>query len=276
MYHKPMPPVRPVAAITGASAGIGATFARALAARGSDLLLIARRTERLEALAAELAERHGTKSEIITADLNVDADLERVAVRLQAESRLDLLVNNAGFGVKGIFATSEYAGQEAMHKLHVMATLRLTHAALQGMVARRAGAVINVASVAGFLTSPGAVSYGASKSWINTFTEGIWMELRGLGSPVRVQALCPGFTYSEFHDVAGMDRSKLAPKAWWCTAEQVVAESLAGLERDRIFVIPGFRYRMLVGLVGRIPRGLRRKLLVAVARRSGRIAERKG
>ena len=270
-----MPPTRTLAAITGASSGIGAVFARALAARGSDLILIARRTGRLQTLAEELAERHGAKSEIVTADLNVAADLERVAERLRAVPQLDFLVNNAGFGVKGQFATSDYSGPEGMHLLHVMATLRLTHAVLQGMVARGAGAVINVASVAGFLTSPGAVSYGASKSWIIAFTEGIWMELRGSGSPVRVQALCPGFTYSEFHDVAGMNRDKLAPKAWWCPAEQVVAESLEGLERARVFVIPGFRYRLLVGMMGRIPRGLRRTLLLAVARRSGRIAAAK-
>jgi hypothetical protein len=270
-----MPPTRTLAAITGASSGIGAVFARALAARGSDLILIARRTGRLQTLAEELAERHGAKSDIVTADLNVAADLERVAERLRAVPQLDFLVNNAGFGVKGQFATSDYSGPEGMHLLHVMATLRLTHAVLQGMVARGAGAVINVASVAGFLTSPGAVSYGASKSWIIAFTEGIWMELRGSGSPVRVQALCPGFTYSEFHDVAGMNRDKLAPKAWWCPAEQVVAESLEGLERDRVFVIPGFRYRLLVGMMGRIPRGLRRTLLLAVARRSGRIAAAK-
>ena len=149
-----MPPTRTLAAITGASSGIGAVFARALAARGSDLILIARRTGRLQTLAEELAERHGAKSEIVTADLNVAADLERVAERLRAVPQLDFLVNNAGFGVKGQFATSDYSGPEGMHLLHVMATLRLTHAVLQGMVARGAGAVINVASVAGFLTSP--------------------------------------------------------------------------------------------------------------------------
>jgi len=270
-----MPSARPLAAITGASAGIGATFARTLAARGNDLILIARRPDRLEALAAELAQRNGAKSEIIAADLTAAADLERVAVRLAAVPELAILVNNAGFGVSGRFATSEYAGQEGMHRLHVMATLRLTHAVLAGMVTRRSGAVINVASVAGFLTSPGAVSYGASKCWINAFTEGIWMELRGTGSPVRVQALCPGFTYSEFHDVAGMDRSKLAPKSWWCSAEQVVEESLAGLERDRVFVIPGFRYRILVTLVNQVPRWLRRSLLLAMARRNGRMAAAK-
>jgi short-subunit dehydrogenase len=269
-----MPSTRPLAAITGASAGIGATFARTLAARGYDFILIARREDRLQALASELAERHGAKSEIIAADLNAADDLQRVAKRLSAVP-LAMLVNNAGFGVQGRFATADYAGQEGMHLLHVMATLRLTHAVLGGMVGRRSGAVINVASVAGFLTSPGAVSYGASKSWINSFTEGIWMELRGTGSPVRVQALCPGFTYSEFHDVAGMDRAKLAPKSWWCPAEQVVEESLAGLERNRVFVIPGFRYRLLVGFVSLIPRSWRRGLLLAVARRNGRMTAAK-
>jgi short-subunit dehydrogenase len=270
-----MPSTRPLAAITGASAGIGATFARTLAARGHDLILIARRADRLQVLAAELAQRHGTKSEIVTADLTVADDLERVAQRLSGTPDLAILINNAGFGVPGQFAKSEYAGQEGMHLLHVMATLRLTHAVLAGMVARRAGAVINVASVAGFLTSPGAVSYGASKCWIQAFTEGIWMELRGTGSPVKVQALCPGFTYSEFHDVAGMNRDKLAPKAWWCSGEQVVLESLEGLDRDNVIVIPSLRYRLLVGTVMRIPRALRRRLLIGMARRNGRMAPAK-
>jgi short-subunit dehydrogenase len=267
-----MAPTRSLAAITGASSGIGAAFARALAARGSDLILIARRTDRLESLARELADRHGTKSEIVTADLASDAGLSRVADRVRELSHLDFLINNAGFGAGGMFATTDLAGQEGMHRLHILATLLLTHAALPGMVERGAGAVINVASVAGFLISPGAVGYGASKSWINAFTEGIWLELKGARSPVRVQALCPGYTYSEFHDVAHLDRGKLAPKSWWCSAEDVVAESLAGLERNRIFVIPGFRYRALVAIVGRIPRPLRRALLLAASRRSGRIA----
>ena len=260
-----------LAAVTGASSGIGAAFARALAARGFDLILIARRTNRLEGLASELAAKHGTTCEILTADLTLDADLARVEDRLRAASTLELLVNNAGFGVGGTFAESQIAGQDAMHRLHILATLRLTHAVLQGMVERRAGAIINVASVAGFIVSPGSLSYGATKNWINTFTEGLWLELRAAGSPVRVQALCPGFTYSEFHDVAAMDRSRLAPPAWWFTAEAVVAESLGALERDRVFVIPGFRYRMLVMAMTRMPRGLRRWLLVGFARRNGRL-----
>ncbi|HUB80451.1 MAG TPA: SDR family oxidoreductase [Bryobacteraceae bacterium] len=267
-----MPTTRPLAAITGASAGIGATFARTLAARGHDLILIARRKDRLETLATDLEKRHGAKSEIIAADLNQADDLDRVARHLSALPDLALLVNNAGYGVAGLFARSDYPAQAGMHLLHVMATLRLTHAVLAGMVARRSGAIVNVASVAGFLPAPGSVSYGSSKCWINAFTEGIWMELRGSGSPVRVQALCPGFTYSEFHDVAGMNRDRLAPKSWWCPAEQVVEESLDGLDRDRVFVIPGLRYRMLVRVAMAIPRALRRRLLMAMSRRNGRLA----
>lgn len=256
---------RPVAAITGASSGIGSVFARTLAARGFDLLLIARRRDRLEALAKEIG------GEVLEADLTNDTDLRRVETSLRGMDRLELLVNNAGFGISGIFAKSQVDGQEQMHRLHVIATLRLTHAALGGMISRRKGGIINVSSVAGFLTNPGAVSYCATKAWINYFTEGVYLELKSAGSPVRVQALCPGFTYSEFHDTAKMDRGKLAGPGWWLPAEAVVAASLEGLDRGNLFVIPGLRYRAIVALVSWIPRSVKRALLITVSRRSGRM-----
>jgi len=262
---------RPLAAVTGASSGIGATFARALAARGYDLILVARRKDRLDEIAVELAGRHGIAAEVVAADLTLDAGMQLVENRLRAAPHLDLLVNNAGFGVGGRFSSAEIDGQDRMHRLHILATMRLTHAALQVMVARDSGAVINVASVAGFLISPGAMCYGATKNWINAFTEGLWMELKATGSRVRMQALCPGFVRSEFHDAAGMDRNKLAPPAWWMSAEYVVAASLAALDHDRLFVIPGPRYRILVAVVSRIPRSWRRSLLVWWARRAGRL-----
>ena len=115
--------------------------------------------------------------------------------------------------------------------------------------------VINVASVAGFTLSAGGTSYSATKHWLNVFTEGLYLELRSSGSPVKVQALCPGFTYSEFHDVIEMDRSAV-PKSWWMSADLVVAESLGGLDRGKLFVIPGFRYRWLVRLLSLVPRRL--------------------
>src|SRR5438067_1167997 len=234
-----------LAAVTGASSGIGATFARQLAAQGYQLLLIARRAARLEELAAELRAKHGVAAEIMAADLTRDEDVAGVARRLEAAGNLALLVNNAGFGVKGLFFEADAAEQEAMHRLHVLATLRLTHAALPGMVARGRGAVINVSSVAGFLQGAGSISYCATKAWMNSFTEGLAADLKRAGSPVIAQALCPGYTYSEFHDVMGVDRASI-PKSWWSPAEFVVRESLLGLKRGDLFVIPGWRYRLLL------------------------------
>ncbi len=193
---------RPVAAITGASSGIGAVFARRLAI-AHDLILIARRKDRLEELAEELRQHRGSQVEVMPADLASDSDTAAVASRLAAEDRLELLVNNAGFGTKGLFWKASLEGQESMYQVHVMATVRLTHAALPGMVARNRGGVINVASVAAFVRSPGNASYCSTKSWMAVFTEALSLELQAAGSLVKVQALCPGYTYSEFHDTLG-------------------------------------------------------------------------
>src|ERR1043166_4771776 len=144
-----MPTARPLALITGASSGIGATFARQLAAQGYDLVLVARRTAKLDAIGAELRARHGIAAETLAADLTRDEDVSRVAARISASPDLALLVNNAGFGTRGLFYLTDAAQQEAMHRLHVIATERLTHAALAGMIERRHGGIINVSSVAG-------------------------------------------------------------------------------------------------------------------------------
>ena len=257
---------RPVALITGASAGIGATFARALAARGYRLILVARRRDRLEALAADLA----GATEIIQADLTDSAQLNLVEARAGAEPRLELLVNNAGFGIAGRFWETEMEIQNQMHLLHILAIMRLTHAALGAMVSRNRGAIVNVSSVAGFVQSPGSVTYSASKCWINSFTEGLDLELKSMGSAVRIQALCPGFTYSEFHDVAGIDRRTI-PAALWTTAEDVVEASLAGLEQGELFVIPGWRYRLLVRFLRVMPAAWVRAGSIWYARRMKRV-----
>jgi short-subunit dehydrogenase len=256
---------RPLALVTGASAGIGATFVRALAARGHDAILVARRRDRLEALAREVESRHGTRTEVLPADLAAEADLKRVEGRI-ASVKLDLLVNNAGFGARGRFWEATLESQDQMHRLHVLATMRLTRAALEGMVPRGSGAIINVSSVAAFTASPGSVSYCATKRWMNTFTEGLYLELKSAASPVKVQALCPGFTYSEFHDVLGMDRSVI-PEGWWLQAEYVVNESLDALERGDLFVIPAFRYRALVKVMNAVPDWLRHPVTLKYARR---------
>jgi short-subunit dehydrogenase len=243
------------ALITGASSGIGEAFARKLVARGYDLVLVARRRDRLEGLAHEVARAHGIRAEALAADLTRDADLARGEERIRDAPRLELLVNNAGFGTRGWFCHAELEPHDRMHRLHVLATVRLTHAALPGMIARGQGSIINVASVAGFVATPGSTSYVATKAWMIRFTEGLFLELKTTRAPVRVQALCPGFTYWEFHDVAGMDR-KLIPARWWMPAEKVVEASLRGLARGKLIVVPGWRYRLLVILLGLLPRAV--------------------
>jgi short-subunit dehydrogenase len=249
-----MASARPVALITGASSGIGAAFARALAGRGYDLILVARREERLRAQALELQ----TKSEIVSADLSSDQGIAAVANKIR-ETPIDLLINNAGFGTRGRFWETDFAGQEQMHVLHVMATMRLTRAALEGMVARKSGAVINVSSVAAYGTNPGNVSYCATKAWMNSFTEGIDAELRGIGSPVKVQALCPGYTTTEFHDTLEFDRARI-PKILWTRVEDVVEASLRGLERGPTIVIPKAIYQLAAAAMKVLPGGLIRRI----------------
>jgi uncharacterized protein len=245
-----------IAAITGASAGLGSVFARNLAARGYDLILIARRRDRLEALAADLSRAHGVVAEVIAADLTKFEDIDAVAARLAAEPRLALLVNNAGFGTKKRFWEAPIEGQIEMHRLHIDATMRLTHAVLAPMVSRNAGAVINVSSVAAFIRGAANVSYCATKSWMSVFTEALALELNGTG--VSVQALCPGFTYTEFHDVMEVDRA-LVPEWLWMDADLVVEESLAALPSRKVFVIPGWKYRVFVAVLTKLPVWLRLK-----------------
>ncbi len=247
---------QPLAAITGASSGIGAAFARKLAQHGYNLILIARRLERLEELANALAREHGNSNQAVCADLSTGHGISSVAARLAAEPSLTMLVNNAGFGTKGWFFEAPIVEQERMHRLHIDATMRLTHAVLPGMVRRNVGAIINVSSVAAFTRSPANVSYCATKAWMNAFTEGLFLELAAMRSCVTVQALCPGFTYSEFHDVMGVSRDPI-PKWLWMTADDVVEASLAGLRRRKLFVVPGWQYRFFAALATKLPVRLR-------------------
>jgi hypothetical protein len=209
----------------------------------------------LEELAATLERPHGTKAEVLAADLTVDQELGAVEQRIAAAGNLELLVNNAGFGTHGKFFSVDVESQDQMHRLHVLATMRLTHAALRGMTARGNGGIINVSSVAAFWQSPGSVSYCATKCWMNSFTKGLALELKSICSPVKVQALCPGFTHTEFHDSAGYDRT-LISESLWMTAEDVVSESLRGLDRGKLFVVPGWRYRILVFFMKHLPQAM--------------------
>jgi len=257
-----------LAVITGGSAGIGAAFARRLGARGFDLLLVARREDRLRALAAEISALHHVNADTLAVDLACDEGVRKLAEYLRSAPDLGILVNNAGFGTVGYFFEAGIADQDRMHRLHVLATMTLTHAALENLFpkARQGTGVINVSSVAAFGASPQTVSYHATKAWMNAFTEGLAMELEGRDSPVTVQALCPGFTLSEFHDVIRMDRSRI-PRSLWMTPDFVVQESLRGFAQRKLIVIPGWRYKAIAGFMRAMPISWIRRLSIAAGRR---------
>jgi len=240
------------ALVTGASAGIGREFCRQLAARGYDLILVARDAERLDALAAELSAAHAVAAQPLPADLSHDGDVDRVVARIQGTPALALLINNAGFGTAGSFVAGDPAAQEQMVRVHVLAPMRLVRAALPEMIAHRRGAIVNVSSIASFVYAAGSVNYCATKAYLTVFTEGLASELKGTG--VRVQALCPGFTRSEFHQRMGPHAGDHR-RFMWMTAEAVVRASLAQLDRQGAVVcVPGLRYRLIVALIRILPR----------------------
>lgn len=251
------------ALVTGASSGIGAVYARRLGAQGYDLILVARREERLKELAEELERSHGVEAEILVADLSEEAGLRKVEERIARAGNLEFLVNNAGFGTQGLFFRTGTEEQDRMHRLHVLATVRLSHAALPGMVARGKGNVVNVSSVAGFGQSPGNASYCATKAWMNSFTEGLYLDLAAAGSPVKVQALCPGYTLTEFHQAMGIGRDHV-PAAWWTSAEDVVDASLRGLAWGKPVVVPGWRYKFYVCILKALPGFVLRPLALRI------------
>ncbi len=252
------PTQRPVAIITGATAGIGKVFAQRLAASGHDLLLIARDGVRLQQVADELSLQYGIDAEAMPADLARDEGMRALANRISQMDRVDFLVNNAGFGSKGKLVNRPVAEQATMLELHVMAPMLLTRVALPRMIERKSGTIINVSSVASFIYSAGNVNYCATKAYLRVFTEGLATELVGTG--VTVQALCPGFTRTEFHDRAAIDM-KSTPGFFWLEATRVVDDSLAQAARNGPTVcIPSMLYKTIVVLIRYLPRWLERAI----------------
>lgn len=250
------------ALVTGASAGLGRAFATELARRGHDVVLVARDRARLEELADKLQQTYAVTTETLPADLSDRAQTEQVADRLRDPARpVDLLVNNAGFGLRGSFTRGDLADEERALDVMVRAVMVLSHAAAGAMRARGRGGILNVSSVAGFAVMG---SYSAIKSWVTVFTEALSVELADTG--VRVTVVCPGFVHTEFHDRARMNMSAL-PDALWLDADLVVTSALRDLDAGKTVSVPSATYKAVTAGIRVIPRALVRGVSGGLARR---------
>jgi len=250
------------ALITGATAGIGAAFADRFASQRYHLVLVARDEVRLAAAAKRLREAGASRVETLSADLSTVDGRAAVEARLaDAEQPVDILVNNAGFGLNEPFRRSSIEDEEVLLDVLVRAVLRLTHAALPGMMDRGRGAVINVASVAAFVPRG---TYSAAKAWVVSFSESMAAELDGTG--VRCLAVCPGFTHTEFHERADMDTSDV-PSWMWLNVDQVVEGAMRDLGRGIPVSIPGAQYKILTAAARYTPRSLVKTISRGVSKR---------
>ncbi|MFH8370979.1 SDR family NAD(P)-dependent oxidoreductase [Streptomyces sp. NPDC018031] len=245
----------PTALVTGATAGLGKAFTRALAEQGYDLVLVARSERDLKEHADLLQTDHGIKTEILPADLTTDEGCAAVGARVAAEPVVDLLVNNAGIGHDKPFLETGIQAQERLLNLNVRSVLRLTDAALREMTRRRSGTIVNVASVAGLGPTWLSSTYPASKAWIISFTEALAASQEVRSAGVRMMALLPGYTKTEFHQRAGISTS--FPPPWlWLEADDVVRTALRDLRRGKVLSIPSFRYKATAWGLRHFPRSL--------------------
>jgi short-subunit dehydrogenase len=236
------------ALVTGATSGIGQAFAQELGRRGYDLVIVARTTERLESVAADIRGRAGVRVDVVTADLSTDEGMQRASNALTDTARpVDLLVNNAGASLAGWFGTTDIADEDRQLDLLVRAPMHLMDAAIKTMSGRGGGQIINVASVAAF--TPRGV-YSAHKAWLVNLSR--WADVHYDDVNISVQALCPGFVRTEFHQRGEMDVSGV-PRWMWLKADKVVAASLADLDRGKVVSVPSARYKVLAGLARHLP-----------------------
>jgi len=246
------------AVVTGASSGIGEVFARQLAEAGTDLVLVARRRDRLDELAADLTEAHGVEVEVLPADLTDDTQLAGVAARVADDDRsVDLLVNNAGFGDAGPFIDGDLDRYHQIIALNVTALVDLAHAAIGPMAARDRGWILNVSSLGGHAPGPKFAVYSATKAFVTSFSESLHEELRGTG--VHVTAVCPGATRTEFGQIAGTEADDL-PGFLQQSPEEVVAEALRATAAGKAVRVTGLLNRVTAGFSDLLPRGANRRL----------------
>lgn len=241
--------------ITGPTSGLGRQFALQLAAKGHDLILVARDETRLETLAIQLDSEHGINCEVIPTDLSVGAQVAVLEARLADLDRpVDWLINNAGFGLAEPFLGTSIEAEQALIDVLVTAPMRLTHAVLPGMVERGHGRIIVVSSFASWITSG---TYSAAKAWATVFVEGLEAELKDTG--INVTALCPGFVRTEFHERAALDVAQI-PRQLWLDPDDVVATAIKDVEKGRVLSVPGLQYQAMAPMIRLSPRSLVRRM----------------
>ena len=241
------------ALVTGATAGIGESFTRMLASKGFNIVLVARDEARLHERAAGLREKHGVQTFVLPADLATDQGCKSVEEYLK-EFEIEVLINNAGFGINKLFTMSAIDAEQGLLDVLVRTPMRLMHVVLPQMKARNSGTIINISSVASFIAGG---TYSASKSYLTVLSESLHTELRG--SNVKISALCPGFTRTEFHE-RGRMKMKGLPEFMWLDSDQLVARSWSDAQNGKAVSIPGWQYKLLVGFISILPRGMVRRI----------------
>ena len=256
---------RKTACITGATSGIGAAFAKRFAKQGYDLIITGRRKEKIESLSNTLSKENNINVEVIIAELSDAKQLDLLTDKIKKMTNLEILVNNAGFAKENFFHEEDFSTHELMLKVHDLALIKLCHAVLPNMVSKGKGIIINVSSLLAFTPSPTNAMYSASKAFVKLFTESIYLELQGTG--VKVQALCPGFTRTDFHEKMGFDKNtfykdKGMMKAM--TPEEVVGISLQYLEKDKVLCVPGGNNKLSRFLLKALPQAVIYKIASSI------------
>lgn len=256
-----------IALITGASSGIGEAYATKFAELGYDLILTGRREDLLKVLSDKLRKKYNISVETLIVELSNDDELDRLANKIKQIENLQVLINNAGFGSRSHFLEEEYRGQENMIKVHVLAPMKLIYAAMPGMIKRDSGILINVSSISGKTPSPNGAIYNATKSFLQIFSESLYLE--NINSNITIQTLCPGFTRTDFHGKIGLNDSAFINKGIvrWMSPEQVVEISLKNLKKGKVICVPGFWNKVLWVLADFIPRNIYYKIVSRLGNR---------
>jgi short-subunit dehydrogenase len=251
--------------VTGATSGIGRAYAVSFAKAGYDLIITGRRMDKLNALAHELREQCGICVRIIKAELSDDQDTQKLIKSIESRDNIHILVNNAGFGSGVEFCKNKLADHMRMLQVHVVVSIKLVYAVLPQMISRKEGAIINVSSLGAFIPAPGSSIYSATKLFLASFTESLHMEVHKHG--IRVQCICPGFTYSNFHERRDNGKVLKAGKFMWMEPDTLVAKSIKSLNHSNIVLVPGIINKLLIRIVALIPR----RLYYFIMERSGNV-----